>query len=192
MISKYKYIVIVMLLLSFFCTTKAQETTVPIEVQLEILPKILSLNKSFNLENTNSKIHIGILYSSAQRSSLTVKNEINSQLPDGKFKIINAEAILHFIDISNIKELKPYLRQSKIDVLYFTPIRGHDISQISKFCKEEKIISFSGVTSYLDENDISVGFGLDNNKLQITINLESAKAEGADFSSRLLKVSKVK
>ena len=45
---------------------------------------------------------------------------------------------------------------------------------------------------FIEDNDISVGFELENNKLQITINLESAKAEGANFSSRLLSVSQIK
>ena len=48
------------------------------------------------------------------------------------------------------------------------------------------------VSSFISDNNISVGFDLQNNKLQITINLESAKAEGANFSSRLLNVSQIK
>ena len=57
---------------------------------------------------------------------------------------------------------------------------------------ESQISTLTGVSNFFSDNNVSVGFDLKNNKLQITINLESAKAEGADFSSRLLSISKIK
>lgn len=187
-----KYFLIACCTLLSFKEIKAQEVSVPIEVQLEILPKILSLNKSYELDDPNTSINLGILYSSKLRNSLRVKNEIISQIHGNEIKIRNAKVIVLPIDLSSLLSIKNYLLENKIDVLYFTPLRGYDINEITTVCKLKKILTFTGVSSFANENDISVGFELENNKLQITINLESAKAEGAEFSSRLLKVSKVK
>jgi YfiR/HmsC-like len=192
MISNYKYIISTIVFLAGFNIIHAQGLTVPIDVQLEILPKILSLNKSFNHNDPKEVINVGILYSNEQRSSVRVKDEITNSVSDSVLKVNLAKAVIIPIDIVGMKNIKKHLIDLNIKVLYFTPIRGYDISKISKISKENQIITFTGVSDYIDNNNISVGFELENKKLQITINLESAKAEGANFSSRLLKVSKVK
>lgn len=192
MIPKFKYILVTSIFLVSFSITKAQEISVPIDVQLEILPKILSLNKSFALDNPKTELHIGILYSSKQRNSTKVKDEIFTHLLGKELTIRKAKVIFIPIDFTNVNNIKDYLTTSQTNILYFAPLRGYDISSITNICKAEKIITFTGVSTLMDENGVSVGFELENNKLQITINLESAKAEGANFSSRLLKVSQVK
>jgi len=193
-ISEIKYFLTLSFLLLGVSTSSlfAQEISVPIDVQIDILPKILSLNKSFDLENSNTTIKVGILYSSVLRNSEKVKNEIQTQTAESNLKIRKANVNFIPIDVSKTKDIKSYLTQNNISVLYFAPLRGYDIASISKICKEEQIITFTGVSSFMDESDISVGFELQDNKLKITINLESAKAEGANFSSRLLSLSKVK
>ena len=170
-------------------TSYTQIVGVPIDVQIELLPKILSLNKSFELDNPDTKINIGILYSSLLRNSTQVKNEIFDNAPNNEIMIKKTKAVLIPIDIANIKNIRNFFISNKIKVLYFTPLRGYDISQISKICKEEKIISFTSVSEYTKDEDISVGFQLEDKKLKILINLESAIAEGANFSSHLLKIS---
>ncbi|MCP5064163.1 MAG: YfiR family protein [Ignavibacteriae bacterium] len=194
LISKIKYFLTLSFLLLGVSISSllAQEISVPIDVQIDILPKILSLNKSFDLGNPNTTIKVGILYSSILRNSEKVKNGINDQTAKSNSKIRKANVVFIPIDVSKIKVIKSYLTQNNINVLYFAPLRGYDITSISKICKEEQIITFTGVSSFMDESDISVGFELQDNKLEITINLESAKAEGANFSSRLLSLSKVK
>ena len=178
--------------LASFCITKGQEANVPIDVQLELLPKILSLNKSYDLEDPNQEINVGILYNSSLRSSTKAKDEILDQVPGNEIQIKKAKIYIIPVDLSQTINIKDLLAKKKVQALYITPLRGHNISEIAEICKELQIISFTGVANFIEDNDISVGFELENNKLQITINLESAKAEGANFSSRLLSVSQIK
>jgi YfiR/HmsC-like len=192
MITNYKYIISTLLFLAGFSMIQAQELSVPIDVQLEILPKVLTLDKSLNHSNPQEVINVGLLYSNEQKSSVRVKDEITNNVIERELKVNLASAVIIPIDISSITNIQKHLVEQNINVLYFTPIRGYDISMISSICKENQIVTFTGVSDYIDNNNISVGFELENKKLQITINLESAKAEGANFSSRLLKVSKVK
>lgn len=193
-IIKNKYFIIIALCLFWILpfNLQAQKIGVPIDIQVDLLPKILSLNKSFNLNDSNSVIKVGILFNSSLRSSMTVKNKIIDQVEGSEFKVKNAKAVLVPIDVSKITNIEQYFIENAIKVLYLTPIRGLDITEITKLCRKNQIITFTGVPNFINENDISVGFELENNKLQITINLESAKAEGANFSSRLLNVSQVK
>jgi hypothetical protein len=51
-------------------------------------------------------------------------------------------------------------------------------------------MTFSGVPEYVEEG-ISVGIDVKNNKPLIVINIKSAKLEGIDFNSQLLKIAKI-
>ncbi len=187
---KIKYLLFAAIIVTGISTSYAQMVEVPIDVQIELLPKILSLNKSFDLDNPDTKINIGILYSSLLRNSVKVKNEIFDGTPGNEFLIKKCKVELVPIEIAD-KNIRKYLISNNIKVLYFTPLRGYDISQISQICKEEKILSFTSVSEYITNDDVSVGFLLQDKKLKITINLESAITEGANFSSHLLKISKI-
>jgi len=183
-------ILLTIFILSGFVNIQAQEVTVPIETQVDLLTKILSLNKSLNLGNND--ISVGILYSSALRTSLRVKEDIVLQAEGRELRIKKSKLNLVPLDVNNVNNLNDFFEENLVDVLYITPLRGYDISEITKICKEKKIVTFTGVSSFISDNNVSVGIELQNNKLQITINLESAKAEGANFSSRLLSVSQIK
>ena len=191
MISKLKYIFIY-LIISFGSLSYSQDISVPIDLQIELLPKILSLNKSFDFDIQETVIKVGILYSEKLRASVKMKDEILSNKPTREIQINKAKILLFPIEIENVSSYKEYLIAKEISVLYLTPLRGYDLSEIANVCKKDKIITFTGVSNYIDENLASVGFQLENKKLQITINLESAIDEGANFSSQLLKVSQVK
>lgn len=191
MISKLKYIFIY-LIVSFGHLTYSQDISVPIDVQIELLPKILSLNKAFDFDQKETVIKVGILYSDRLRASVKVKDEILTNKATNEIQIKKAQVLLFPIEIESVANYEKYLTLNEINVLYLTPLRGYDISEIAKVCKKDKIITVTGVSNYIDENLASVGFQLENKKLQITINLESAIDEGANFSSQLLKVSQVK
>ena len=186
------YILLTTFIFLGFGRISAQETTVPVDLQVELLAKILSLNKSFDLDDSSKSINVGILYSSSLRQSVRTKDEIIDQTKGNIIQLKKTKAFIKPIEITNINSLKNDLLDQKIDVLYITPIRGYNITEITHMCRESQILTFTGVSNFISDNDISVGFDLQNNKLQITINLESAKAEGANFSSRLLNVSQIK
>lgn len=169
----------------------SQKLSVPIDVQLELIPKILTLNKNFTNLTTKPDIHIGIIFSSLVKSSTTVKDEIMKYVSNKKILVRDKQLIFIPLDIAKIKDLKKQFRKDDLESIYITPLRAYNIEIISKICKEEKIISFSSVSDYLKDK-ISIGFDLINNKVKISINITSAKEEGANFSSHLLKIAEIR
>lgn len=182
----YKNIIILIILI---CTQSifGQRNKVPVDVQIKVIPKILSLNKTF-LNNKVDNLNSMIIYSNEQRNSKQVFDDFNNSLKEKKI-IVNSRIlkILSF-DIKKLKGLRKYIKDNHIKVLYITPIRGVDISSITKICREEDVLTITGVDEY-KENMVSVILGLNKSKLQIMINQKSAKSEGANFSSRLLKIA---
>ncbi len=159
-------------------------------MQTDVIPKILSLNKNFNFEDKTNRFNTSILYNSQQRNSKKVFDDFKAILGKTSIKIREQHANLHPFDILVEQDLRNFLKQNEIIVLYLTPVRGVDISAITKICKEEQVLTITAVEEFQD-NDVSVILGLEENKLQIKINLQSAKREGAEFSSRLLKIARI-
>lgn len=167
----------------------AQHIKAPIDVQFKIIPKIISLDKTLKLRETDG-LTLGLIYSSEQRSSMQTKEIFTQLLTKNKMNVLKKEMKIIFIDISKITNIKKYLSDNKIDIVYFTPLRGIDIDSISKTCKEDKILTLSGVLEFM-QHDLSVSFDIINKRLQIVINNEAAKREGTIFSSRLLRIAKI-
>ena len=165
----------------------AQRNKVPIEVQTKVIPKILSLNKNI-LSTSKSPLNVMIIYSKDQRNSKNIydnlKNHINNEVNKSNFH----NTKFHSFDIKILKDFRKYIRVNDIRVLYITPIRGVDISSITRICREEDVLTITGVEEFKG-NDVSVILGLEKSKLKIMINPKTAKSEGADFSSRLLKIA---
>lgn len=178
------------LLLLIVNTSIAQRIKVPVDVQLKVIPKIISLNKSFSFESNENALNIAVLYSSQQRNSKQVYQDIENNLNSGGLVVKGNLTNVLFLDISSNNNLENFLRENKINVLYITPLRGLDVSKITSICKTTSVLSISGVVEYI-ESDVSVILDIDDNKLKILINQKSAKSEGVDFSSRLLRIAKI-
>lgn len=167
----------------------AQSMSVPVDIQLELLPKILYLDKALNLEKGDT-IKIGIIYNSRIRNSVRVKNEILYGQKKESKNLHDFESKFIPLDVSAIINIRQEMKKHKLNAVYLTPVRDYDIEKITEICRSEKITSITSVPQFL-EYGVSVGFDLVNNKLKININLASAKEEGANFSSRLLKIAHI-
>ena len=175
---KNVYILKFIFAITLFTSTLSigQRVKAPIDIQMRIIPKILSLEK--NLAHSDDKFfNISVLYSKEQRNSDQVFTSFTDAVNKFGIPIKNKEAKVLPFDISSKGSFR-------------TPLRGIDISEITKICREEGVLTFTGVEDYL-ENSVSVVLTLNESKLQIMINPKSSKQEGADFSSRLLRIAKL-
>lgn len=59
-------------------------------------------------------------------------------------------------DFANIMLQMRFISENKVSVLYVTPLRAASIRSISKICRKNKVISFTGVPEYV-KNGLSVG-----------------------------------
>lgn len=172
-------------MLLFNTNTLSQDVKVPLEIQFALLPKVLMLEKSLAVQD--EKIKIAIIYDASIRSSIRMKDKILSFIENQSYKKDNTKFNFVTIDLANEADLSETLKESNIDAVYLTPLKSENITLVSFHCKNLKLISFTGVEKYLDYG-ISILFDIKNKKPKITINLESAKEEGASFSSYLLRL----
>ena len=137
-----------------------------------------------------SEIVIGILFQERFRSSLEIKTEMEEEF--GKVGLDSLIGLPVRLQAWNLEEVAALDSLREVDVLYITPLRAVNVEQVTAFSRKYHILTFTGVPDYMaPSSGASVGVELKGGRPQIVINLSAAKAEGADFSSQLLKLARV-
>lgn len=185
-----KYILSLWLIL-LAITVNAQEITVPIDQQVPIFAKIFQFDRSLT-SKSKSKLVICIIFQSKNRESKNNKEAFVKSIYNNNIATIAGKKIeIIELDINSPNDINNVDKNNKIDILVITNLKYIELSVISEICKTLKIISYCLSPSVFEKYNF--GISLDNlgDRPQININLKSVKREGADFSSQLLKLSKI-
>ena len=161
----------------------------PAGEQLNVLLKALTFDRNLK-ERRGERLTIGIVYQDSFKKSMQVKDEMIEA-----FKTIPIKEIfgysLHVVPIDlRLISLEEAVTTQDVGILYITPLNSYDIQKISELSRRKGVITLSGVPQY-SEQGIAVTVGKKGETPQIIINLDAARAEGADFSSQLLKMAKI-
>lgn len=168
----------------------AEEMIVPVKLQLALFFKILSYDRNLKARVGN-EIVIGIVYERDFRKSLRVKEELVNLLNNASAKKLQGIPIQYVsIEISDKTDLTSIISQNHVDILYISPVHGAAIRKIRAASRAKQILTLTGVPDYV-ESGVAVGIGIKGSKPLIIINLPASKAQGADFTSQLLKLAKV-
>ncbi|WP_344786041.1 YfiR/HmsC family protein [Postechiella marina] len=149
-------------------TSFAQNITVPENIQAALLTKVLKYNPQ---TPKNKKIKILVVYNSS-------------------YQINKDEFIMGLGNSVAYKAIKPEDLEANIlgyHVVYFM----EGIQEGFDICKTFKVLSVTGSIQHVEQGDISLGFGIENNKPKIFVNLTSLEKEGQSFSSDILRIGKI-
>jgi hypothetical protein len=168
---------------------RGQESTVPIDVHVPILLKVLTFDRNLKAR-TGAEIVIGIAYQSDYRTSLTTQEDVMRAMGDHSNPRIEETPLrLVPIDIDE-SDLGGTLTREKVDILYFAPLRNVSIRQITTVARSKHVATMTGVSKYV-ESGVAFGVGMKSGKPLILINRTSQILEGIDFSSQLLKLARI-
>lgn len=162
----------IILILIIFTTTQSysfsQNMPVPENIQAALLPKVLKYSSNLSQK---SKIRILIVY---DNNSQTSKDEFTRELRIS----MDVKAVL-------ASELEKNI--SGCDLVYFMP----GIQNLAAICKTYRVLSVTGISQYVEQGQVSLAFGIQNNKPKIFVNLSSLENEGQSLSSEILRIAKV-
>lgn len=161
----------VILIVIFTCwsnTCFGQKIAVPENIQAALLTKVLKYNPQISQDN---KIKILVVYNN---NTVLDKDEFIKGL--GSSMVVKA---------ITPKDLERNI--SEFNVVYFM----EGINGFSKICRINKVLSVTATTRFVEEGEISLGFGIENNKPKILVNLTSLDMEGQSFSSDILRIGKI-
>ena len=165
-----------------------QEMPVPVNIQYELLAKILTYEK--NLIN-KTELSIGVVFQEKFRKSLNAKNDLmeaarrSDNTGDNPF-------VMKFIpiEISQKQDLEEALLDMDLNAVYITPLRAIALEGIMNYTRKSGTLSLTGIPEYV-ENGLTLGFGSRGGKAVIIINLKASRLETVHFSSSLLKLAHV-
>lgn len=191
MIKKDISILLLLFFLIFISSSRArtQEMPLPAETQLNLLLKALTFDRNLK-ERQGQRLTLGVVYKSIFEKSLQAKEELIKAFKTVRIKEI-FDYPLHVVPIDlYLIGLEEAVTTQDVDILYITPLDSSEIPKISELSRRKGLITLSGVPQY-SEQGIAVTVGKKGETPQIIINLNAARAEGANFSSQLLKMAKI-
>lgn len=172
-------------------SAEAQQMAVPAEIQVPMLFKILTFDRKLGDRVPGNDIVIAIVFQSGYRASLVARDQVVETLRDMAVSTISGHPVNWLLlEWSDAGTFRQSLTSSRVDVIYVMPLRGVDLAQIMLTARTADITSFTGVPDYV-ERGLALGIGMARDRPQIIVNLVAARAEGSDFDSQLLRVSRV-
>ena len=165
-----------------------QEMPAPVETQVTLLTRILQFDRGFDAR-AGEEIVVVVLYQSRFRASLNAHDEVVRLLEaHGAIGGKPIRVVSH--EVCPGTPPGPALEALGATVAYVTPLRATGVASILSATRELRILTSTGVPEYVDDG-ISVVAAPRSERAEILINLDSSVAEGARFSSELLKLSRV-
>jgi len=187
-----KVLFLALLALTFWRgSAHAQQMDAPAEIQIPLLFKILTFDRNLGTRAPGDDIVIAIVFQTGYRASMLARDQAMDALTLLKDSTISGHPVRWVaMELTSAAALQLALIHNRVDVIYVTPLRGVDLEAIMVPARAAAITTFTGVPSYVEQG-LALGVGIARQRPQIIVNLFAARAEGSDFTSQLLRVSKV-
>jgi hypothetical protein len=160
----------------------ADDILVPMDVQIALFAKIWKFDRTFKPGTT---VRLGVIYQEKYRPSANVASQLLAAI-----QATNLPIHCTLIDLDEQATLRERIPSNGFDMFYVTPLRAIDVRTIAEISRAHQIKTITGVPAYVSDG-LAVGIGLLNQRPLIIVNLRGARAEGSDFNSVLLKLSRV-
>lgn len=168
----------------------AQEMPVPVPLQYQLFVKVLHFDRALTAR-VGEKLTLGIAYQSLYKRSENTKDALVGAMEASRPNAIRGIPIVAvLIDLTEDGSLRDAVEEQAIDVLYVAPVRAYDLAFLTRVCREHGILTWTGVPEYC-QNGVPVGFDARGGRPEILINLTAARAEGTEFSARLLPLARI-
>lgn len=175
-------------LLSLVSPVAGQEVSLPPDLQLGLITKILTFDRQ--LTRYGPELVLGVAFQPRNRESAQARNDI-FQSVEAAGRIRVGDMPLRVVEVPIEGGRLPEDVVRPVDVLYLAPVRGIDVSVLLAQAGSRGILT---VTATPDEatSGAAVALLLRDTQPHIRIDLRAARLAGADLSSRLLRLAEVR
>lgn len=161
--------------------------------ELDLLIKVLKFERQTN-PRPGEPFVIAIISQKSDSVSAWLASDwlaLNGYLKKQDTRIYDRPVTIVDLDLDSFPPglLEEKLRQAAVDLVYFGALNLNKdstlIKDICRLCARLRIGTFTANPEQLDSG-VALAFSLGKEKAEIIINLEAAKTQGLNFSSRLL------
>lgn len=163
---------------------RAQPVGIDAASQYRLYLKMLTFDRAFK-PRSGDRLTIGVLFVNASRESRQARDDFAGAVAGGPADFSGLPIVIVPIAYGREGAIGSELAAKSVDALYVTPIDPFDLGPVAAACRAARVASFTGVPEYVRAG-LSVSFGMRGRRAEILINLGNSRAEGSDFSARLL------
>ncbi len=180
----WAWILPVLLWVSASVPLRAQQPGIDAASQYRLYLKILSFDRAFK-SRSGDRLTIGVLYVNASRESRQARDDFAAAVAAGPADFEGLPIVAVPVEYGRAETMRDALTEKFVDALYVTPIDPFDLGPVAAACRAARVATFTGVPGYV-RSGLSVSFGMQGRRAEIFVNRRNSKAEGSDFSARLL------
>ena len=167
---------------------RAAEPGVPFDAQVKLLCAALSYEQTIQAD-TKAPLTIGILYFPGVPQSQDRAEQFSRAFSAFKDKTISGRPLNTVVmAFAGVDALSKQLSGHTIHVLYIADGTKEVCRDVTRITQAAHVLSLTSDVALVSDCGVTMAVGLENNKPRIYLNLPAALAEGADFSSKLLRV----
>lgn len=169
-------------------TTSAQELTVPISVQVELLARVLWYERSLQASRED-RLGVLILVRARNNESLRAAAQLEAQLARAKLlggKTLSYQRLMY----ETPEQVKKALLAQRGYLIYVTPGLEDVLGALAGSLKGTSVLTVSTQGGAVQQGTV-LGFELVSSKSRIVVNLSRARAQNMDFSAQLLRIAQV-
>lgn len=167
----------------------AQEGSLPADMQVQLLSKILRFDR--NLNRYGGEVVLGFLYQAGNRESGRLAQDLN-----------DAAHSIHAVGAGNQgfrtvllpyaagNDLRAELRREHVSLLYVSAMRAVDLRHVVEQAHEAGILTIAGDAEPIQAG-VAIALKERGPRPAIAIRLASARKVGSDFDSGLLRLVEV-
>ena len=152
--------------------------------QYRLYLKVLTFDRNLKAR-IGTELSIGILYMGLDRESRQARDDFARAVAAGPAAFEGLPVRTVPIEYGKKGAIEAALAKGSVDALYVTPVGSYDLGPVSAACRARGVSTFSGVPEYLGRG-LSVSFEISGRQAKVLVNLGNSRAEGSDFSARLL------
>jgi hypothetical protein len=166
----------------------AQVSSVPAEIQAELLAKLEGYDRGFAARAGDAARILLVIKPGSAKSQLSA-DEMRSALAriDRIGGLPHQETVVPY---AGAQSLADRCKAEKIAVVYFTPGFDDEIDALRAALAADNVLSLAAVSDYVQKG-IVLGFELESGKPKILINLDQARRQGVNFPSDVLRLMTV-
>ncbi|GMV16291.1 MAG: YfiR family protein [Sorangiineae bacterium PRO1] len=168
---------------------RADEVTVPVPLQIELLAKVAAYDKNLPAR-AGSKARVVVLSKSKDGDSERIAEQAKKELQK-KDTIAGLPAEVTSLGYSDAKDLVKHIKSKHIAVVYLAPgFSGGELGTLAKALEGVSVLTVGAVPKQV-AGGVVLGFDLVGGKPKLLVHLKQAKKQDVELSSKVLKLVKV-
>jgi hypothetical protein len=168
-------------------TAGADDSAVPVELQVELLARIVRYERSYMAQSASARL-LAVVRTNDVDSTRTGSEFIAHVRRQQRVGGRTVTASVH--EFTNVRALRDAVARDQVSIVYFAPGLASEMPAIASAFAGRNVITVAATGRDVDRGAV-VGFELVSSRPRIAVNLPRARAQRLRFNAQFLRIARV-